>query len=248
VVDTENQRRIEQRSLQWLRSVDPVPTSGTSVAWVPLSSTQVHTQPEDASEIFVVSTSASDTCRCYVEGIVEDGTRRRVELTLTGTTGISIDASITDWVEIDKFYLSERAVGSVSLLEDSDSGTELAAIAPGDTSAKYLSFLLWPTPSAVVNYDVDVTRSIADMVRPNDEPLLPEDFHDLLAIGARLDEYEHLDDSRRRLAEVEWDEGVKALTSFLIAHPDRTVTLNRELGAGRFSRLGGWFPADVEVP
>ncbi len=242
--DSTNRRRLEQRSLQWLRTADPVPDTGTPCVWAPISQTQVHTQPEDASELFVISTDANDVCRCYVEGIVSDNTRRRVEVTLTGTTGVSIDATIIDWIEIDKFYIAEEAAGSVSLLEDSDVGTELALITPGTTSASYLSFLLWPTPAAVVNYDIDVTRGVMDMANPTDTPLLPLDFHDLLAIGARLDEYEHTDDSRRRIAEVEWDEGVKALTSWIVAHPDTRIDLNAERRLER-STLGPWFPRDT---
>lgn len=242
--DTTNDYSLEQRSLGWLRSVDPDPPQATPTYWIPEGYAQVHTQPDDASEVFVTSTSASDVNRCYVEGMITGGHRRTAEVTMTGTTAVSLSATIANWIQIDKFYLSEDAVGTVTLHADSGAGDELSKIAIGDTYAKYLSFLLYPTPSAVVEYACDVTRWIADMVNPLDEPLLPADFHDLLSIGARLDEYEHSDDSRRRLAEVEWDEGVKDLTSWLVAHPSVRIDLNTEMArAGERSRLGPWYPA-----
>jgi hypothetical protein len=240
--ETTNDRPLDQRSLAWLRAMDPDPQTSTPCAWVPFGYQQVHTQPSDASQVFVDSTSASDTCRAYVEGIVTGGYRRKAEVTMTGTTAVSLDTSITTWVQIDKFYLSEEAVGTVTLHEDASGGTELSRIAIGDTYAKFIAFLLYPIPSAVITYTCDVTRSIAEMVNPTDEPLLPADFHDLLAIGARLDEYEKTDDSRRRLAEVEWDEGIKALTSWIVAHPDVHVDLNGATERGT-SRLGAWYPA-----
>lgn len=242
IYETTNQLRLVQRTRDWLRTTDPSPDSGTPVAWIPNGYAQVHTQPSNASEIFVDSDSASDVNRCYIEGVVTGGYKRKAEVTMTGTTAVTLDSSITSWIRIDKFYLSEAAVGTVTLHEDASGGTELSKIAIGDTYAKYHSVTLWPTPAAVITYTCDITRAITDMVSPLDEPLLPEEFHDLLAIGARVDEYEHTDDARWQKAAVEWDEGVKALTSFLIAHPDRTINLNGQT-VPEFSRLGSWFPA-----
>ena len=241
--ETTSDWSLEQKSLAWLRTEDSDPQTGTPIYWVPNSYVQVHTQPDDASEIFVDSTSASDVGRCYVAGMRTDGIRAVAEVTMTGTTAVSVSTAIVDWVQIDKFYLDRAAVGTVTLHEDASGGTELSRIGTGDTYAKFMSFLLYPTPSDVVTYYMDVTRSIEDMVHPMDEPLLPLDFHDLLAIGARLDEYEKADDSRRRTAEIEWDEGVKALTSWMVSHPSIHIDLNAERGTTGRSRLGAWYPA-----
>ena len=111
-------------------------------------------------------------------------------------------------------------------------------------SAKYSTFLLYPTPAAAITYTCDVQWGIGDMSNPLDEPLLPLDFHYLLAIGARLDEYEHTDDSRRRIAEVEWDRGYKALQTRLLINPAEHVNLNGMNVRGR-STLGSWFPPDT---
>lgn len=247
--DTDNDQLLEQRSLDWLRIEDPDPTTGTSTIWIPMSYTQVHTQPSNASAVYVDSTSASDTARCYVEGFITGGYRQKAEVTMTGTTAVQV-GSVSTYIQIDKFYISEQAAGIVTLHEDASGGTELSRIGIGDTYAKYLTFLLWPTPSAVVTYNLDVTRSVDDMANALDEPLLPLDFHDLLTIGARLDEYEHTDDARRRMAEVEWDEGLKDLTRWMVAHPSVRLNLNAERGWASWkrawtgqSRLGSQFPA-----
>lgn len=240
--ETTNDVTLEQKTLGWLRTADADPQTGTPIIWVPVSQTQVHTQPSAAAEVFIKSTSASDVNRAYIEGVVTGGYRRTAEVTMTGTTAVSLDTTITSWIQIDKCYLSEQAVGTVTLHQTSGAGTELSRIAIGDTYGTFHSFLLWPTPASVITYTLDITRAVADMVQPNDEPLLPVDFHDLLSIGARLDEYEHTDDARRRLAEVEWDEGVKALQSWLVVLPSQRLDLNGEMRPG-FSRLGPDYPA-----
>lgn len=240
--DTTNRFALQQRTKGWLRATDANPPEGLSLYWIPVSYAQVHSQPGTGVEVFVKSTSASDVNRCYVEGITEDGDRKKAEVTMTGVTAVSLDTTITTWIRIDKFYLSEAAVGTVTLHETSGAGDELGEIGIGDTSAKYLSFLLYPTPSAVITYTMDVQVGVNDMVNQLDEPLLPTDFHDLLAIGARLDEYEHTDDSRRRLAEIEWDEGVKALKNFIQNPPEYRPRMG---GTTRRPTVGGWNPADV---
>lgn len=243
--ETTNDRRLDMKSLTWLRTQDPDPQSSTPWAWVPLSYTQVATQPSDASEVFVDST-AGDTGTCFVEGIIAGGYRRTASVTMTGTTAVSLSTTITNWIQIDKFYLSAAAVGIVTLHEDVSGGTELSRIAIGDTYAKFLSFLLYPTPSAAITYNVDITRAVGDMSQANDEPLLPVDFHDLLSVGARMDEYEKSDDlGRRRIAEKEWDDGEKELTSWITSHPDYRPTLHREPRG--ISTLGAYFPADFVI-
>jgi hypothetical protein len=244
--ETTNDRPLEIRDRSWLRVNDADPQTGTPCAWIPVSQTQVHTQPSNASEVFVDSDSASDTCRAYVEGIVTGGYRRKAEVTMTGTTAVTLDSTITSWIQIDKFYLSEEAVGTVTLHEDASGGTELSKIVPGDTYSTFHTFYLYPTPSAVVTYYVDIKRAVFEMANPLDEPLLPVNFHQMLAIGARLDEYEHNDDpARRQIAETEWDRWHKKLTTYVVSKPSTTIDLNAEPGMPSRSRLGAWYPADL---
>ncbi len=235
-------RGLEQRSLGWLREHDANPQTGTPWAYIPIGYTQVATQPTAAAAIFAKSTSASDVGRVYIEGTVTGGYRRTAAVTLTGVTAIDMDTTVTTWEKVEKFYLDAAAVGTVTLNMTSGAGAELSRIAIGDTYARYFSFYLYPTPPAVATYGVDFSFSLGEMEKPLDEPMIPEDFHDLLATGARLDEYEHTDDARRRMAEVEWDEGMKALTLWVVNSPSLELSLNRE-PAG-FSQLGPSFPID----
>ena len=71
VTERDTDRMLTSRDLQWYRSVlpDPTATTGTPDIWIPLSTVHVVNQPSDASQIFVKSSSASDTQLCYVEGI-----------------------------------------------------------------------------------------------------------------------------------------------------------------------------------
>lgn len=245
ITETTNDRKLEYRTPQWLDSVAPDPTTGTPWAWVPRGYVEVHTQPADASAVYVVSTSASDTGKAYVEGIRTGGYYGSASVTMTGTTAVAV-GSITDFIAITKCYLSSAAIGTVTLLEDSGAGTELARIGIGRARAQYYAFQLYNTPSAVITYTADVLRSIPDMVQDVDEPLLPEDFHDLLIDMAELKEFRKQDDPNRySMLVADVKRGDADLQTFLTSHPDWRPTFGGQ--PAEFSTLGAWFPADVRV-
>lgn len=238
-----NPRRLRKRSLAWLRETDGRALLNTGVPdyWIPLSSTQVATQPSDASEIFVKSTSAGDVGTCYIEGIITGGYRRTASVVMTGVTAVSLSTLITSFIEIDKFYLSAATVGTVTLHEDSGVGTELARIAIGDAYAKYQTILLYLTPSAVETISVDITRRIGDMLNDTDEPLIDEDFHDLLLDMADLKELAEGDDPARHV--VVEKHRVKRRNEFrewLFAGGDAQDNSD-DRGGG--SNLGSFFPS-----
>lgn len=220
--DTTNRIKLTYRDLAWLREVDPDPITGTPEYWIPTGLEQVHTQPSNASEVFAVSTSASDTTQtAFLEGIITGGYRRTASVTLTGTTAVSLNTAITNWILIDKFYLSATAVGIVRLREDSGTGTELSQIAIGDNHGKFLSFLLYPTPSAAVTYTGDITRTIPTLSNDTDEFWIPEDFHDVVVDGAELSEIAKADDpSRFAMLSRQWEDGKKLLKFWVQDHPD----------------------------
>jgi hypothetical protein len=245
--ETTNDRKLEYRTLDWLRRVDPNPQQGTPWAWIPTGYVEVHTQPSNASEIFVKSSAAGDTTQtAYIEGFITGGYYRTASVTLTGTTAVSLSAAITSFIQITKFYLSAAAAGTVTLHEDSGAGTELARIAIGDVRAQFYAFLLYDTPSAVVTYSLDVLRAIPDMSNDTDEPLIPEDFHDLLIDKAERKELRKQDDPNRM---VMLDRDIAAaeseLRSFITNHPDWRPQFGGP--TEERSRLGGWFPADSRL-
>lgn len=241
--DTTNQRVLYEMSQQDQRLIDPIPISGTPEAVIWMGKQAVAVQPSDASSVFVVSSSAADTTQtCYVEGTVTGNYPRSASVTLTGQTAVDLSASITTWESITKFYLSAVAAGTVTLTEDSGGGTTLAQITIGKTNTDYTGFSLWPTPSDAITYEVDVTRAITDLAQDTDEPLLPEDFHDVLLLGAVMDEYQHLSDNRYGVAASEYAQRVKEMQYWLhetaIGQP---FSLTR--GWQKPSQLGSFYPA-----
>lgn len=235
---------LEERSLDWLRTRDPglTATGGPSYIWIPMGYRQIAQHPSDASEIFVKSTSASDNASvtAYLEGVRSGGFAKQLSVAMNGTTAVSFGAAFTDFIQIDKFYLSAAALGTVTLHEDSGAGTELAKIPIGSTYARYFGIQLYPTPSAE-SYHVDYTRNIPDLANSTDEPLLPLDFHWLLAVGAEADEWRRLNDRRATAALAELSQGMKDLRNWVLNSP---MYQPDPLNDGpSYSRLGPWYPA-----
>jgi hypothetical protein len=239
-----NQIKLEEQTLQWLRAIDPrLASFGPPGYWVPLSIKQTQAQPATTG-LWAVSSSASDTQNVFLETTRTGGySHVAPATTLTGVTRVQI-GTLTDHVSVDKFYLATPAAGTVSLYDAVVSGNLLATIPIGATYARYLWIQLWPTPAGVYTYSVDYTREIHDMVNPSDQPLLPPDFHSLLSVGARLDEYEKLDDSRRSLMQDQWDKGIKRLQHYVLNSGDLVIIPGERSRAGR-SNLGPNFPAGV---
>jgi hypothetical protein len=110
------------------------------------------------------------------------------------------------------------------------------------TGLDTMSLILWPTPSDVLNYQLDYERVIPTLSLVADTPLLPVGYHDLLALGARMDEYEYRDQVERHMvARAQYEQRLKDLRVYL----NRNV-VTQDPGHERTeipSRLGPWFPA-----
>lgn len=239
-----NDQYLIRRSLDWYRHAYPDPTAvtGTPDSFADLGYVGIAVQPSDASEIFVDSTSASDTGTAYLEGYRTGGYYRSLSVSMTGTTAVSLGAAITDFVFLTKFYISAAAVGTVTLHEDASGGTELARIPIGQTQARYRRIALAPTPSAVITYTCDFEWDPQNMANANDEPLLPPRFHRLVGVGARRREYEKKDDSRRKEADREFEQGMKDLIYFVSSQAVGSPVMGRRT-ARRPSQLGAWYPS-----
>jgi hypothetical protein len=239
IFETTNDRTLRRMRKTQYREYDPDPPAGTPDYWVPLGYTALSKQPSDASAIFADSTSGSDTQNITIEGVLSTGERRTVTQALTGATGVQI-GTLSTWVLIQRVYVATVAIGTITLTEDSEGGTELARITIGKTAPRYYSILLYLTPSAAVTYSVDADLAIADMSVAGDEPYLPEDFHWLLVYGAMLDELMKTDDPKRYdRVDREYREGITKLKWFL--HNSQSL---EGPPPGR-SNLGPWFPAGV---
>lgn len=134
----------------------------------------------------------------------------------------------------------------LSWLREQDSGLDFTGIPAayvflGSSSTSALQVQLWPTPQGAYSYTVDYTAGIADMTADAEVPLLPEDFHHLLALGAQADEWRRADDDRYAQLRQDIELELRNLNAFLWDLADATDA-RRDIGPG--SRLGAWFPAD----
>lgn len=255
ITDSTNQRVLFEMSGQDYRRLNPVPISGTPEAYVwSNASMEAAAPPSDASSLFVKSTSASDTTQTvYVQGVITGNYPFSASVTLTGQTAVDVSASVTAALRIDKFYLSAACVGTVTLHEDSGSGTELGRITIGQTHTPYFGITLYPTPSGANDYLIDGTRAITDFDQDTDIPLLPEDFHDLMVLGPLMDEYQHLSDARYDVAREEFEgppymKGRGGRVGDLIYWLAETGTgqpWNLSQSWQRPSQLGSWYPANT---
>jgi hypothetical protein len=243
ITERTNQRRIRFLALDQLRELDPgLSALGSPDFWVPIGQQAVAQQPSAAAGMWAASTATDTTPKVFCEAFTTGGYRYSTSVTgtsLTGTTRVQLGTR-TDLTEIVKFYLDSAAAGYVSLYDAAVSGNELARLEPGKTYARYYGLQLYPTPASVVTYYVDYTRTVADLAQATDEPLLPEDFHWLLVLGALRREYEKTDNTRWAQAVREEQEGLKALRTWVLYPPDYEATPHRVPMEG--SNLGPWFP------
>jgi hypothetical protein len=243
VRDRTTQITLEMMSEDDWRRHAPNPTIflGLPSFWVPYGTVAVAVQPSAADSIFFKSTSASDVQTAFIEGVRTGGYPWRAQITLTGVTGVNADSTTTDVVEITKVYLSSPAAGTVTVLQTSGSGTELARIPIGETQTFYQGVILYPTPQSAITYYVDSERELSRMIHATDIPVLPPQFHRVLVDGALWREYEKRSDEREPQALNRYKKGLSNLRYFVTCPPD---FLPSHRGRTERSRLGGYYPAD----
>jgi hypothetical protein len=255
VRDVDNQWRLEIQTADWWRDRAPDPSlvTGTPTHLILLGLGPVSYWDDPGpntgggggpapTSYWAVSSSASDTTPiCYVDAIRLTGEMAHLSATLTGTTRVALTGGTSNTIrDIDRVTLSKPAVGTVTIWNDQAAGTAVSTIPPGETTARFHRFALYPTPSTVIEYIADVERTLQPLARVSDEPILPQRFHRLLIIGGRMDEYEKRDDTRYQIAVGQWEQGKRELLEYLHQHQTRS---NRLLPSPRYSRLGPWFPA-----
>jgi hypothetical protein len=239
---TTNRIRLVERSVDWLRNM-PSTTSGVPEAWIPFGYTPI-TQLPALTGLWVVSSSASDTMqKAYVEGVRSGGYLDTPSTTaLNGTTRVAVGTN-TDYVDVLQFALDLPPTGSVSLYDAAASGNELARIPPRMLGSRYYSILLWPSPSSAWTLYVDHSRVITELIQATDTPLLPEDFHYLLGVGARMNEYEYKGQPQMMTAmRADWELGIRNLRDFVENNADYIVIPGQQPRGTRFSNIGSWYP------
>lgn len=246
IVDRVNNHRLRQVTIAELRTSDPSQAfiGGYPLRFAPVGYSDVQLQPAAATGLWVVSSAAGDTTQSVkIQTITTGGHPYSDSVTVNGTTRAQVGttATRTDHVDVVKCYLSAVAVGYVSLYDAAAAGTELVRIAPGQTRVRSLVIEVSPIQTVDTTEYVDYTRVIAEMVDDTDGSLLPPDFHWLVALGARLKEYEFTDDTRLGQARADYLSGMNKLRSWVLNDGDKIASL-RPTPQG-WSQLGAMFPA-----
>lgn len=127
---------------------------------------------------------------------------------------------------------------------DSEQGTPTFWIWEGGsgTTAPTFDLYLYQTPSEAITYTCDATMVLRSLVTDSDVPILPADFHDLLFLGALVDEYRHQDDSRASFVAAQMKEREAQFKYWMHETAAGSMPLS-ENGTAQPSRLGPWFPA-----
>lgn len=250
ITDRTNNHSLEPVPLKLLRVTDPAQAfvGGYPLRYAVIGNQAVYRQPGGnvplAGGLWAASTSASDTTqKVFVQSVVTGGIPAQPTIAgtiLTGTARVQI-GSLTTHIEVTKFYLDQPCLGTVSLYDAAAAGNELGVIPISQTASRYLAVEWFPIQQQDTIEYVDYERQITEMADPSDEPLLPPDFHQLVGVGARMREYESIDDSRAELARSIYEAGKVALRDFVMNDGDRLASLRRT--PIRWSRLGAMYPA-----
>ena len=246
ITERDNDRYLQSMTLAGLRAGDPgLTSSGTPWAFVPLGYGPLKYTPASTG-IWVASSSASDTTQvARIDGVRAGGTPSvNITATLTGTTRVQL-GTLTDYVDLQNAQVDIVGVGTITFYDASSSGNAIAEIPIGATSPRYLRIQLFPTPASAITYYVDGQYNIPVMAVSGDVPMLPDEFHSLLAAYARMREYERQGDKERmRNAGDEYALGVTRLKHAVGTNPAEMLVMGQPTRR-RFSRYGAWAPADT---
>jgi hypothetical protein len=235
-----NESVLQPQTVGWLRANDPglSATGDPASVYVPRGWFPVQAHPATADDVWAKSSNAADTTQ-VVDWEFTLATMQRVSgnTTLNGTTAVQLGTA-TNIVEIVKLSMRTAAAGTVTVHQTTGTGTTLLTLPIGQQYGRFLHLQLWPTPAAVTTYRLDCTREIEDMVQDTDIPLLPRDFHPILALGAEYEEWRKLSDDRASMVYQDLEKRLRSLNAWLWDLPDDTMGAT----VGR-SRLGGWYEA-----
>lgn len=240
IVDRTNQRPLDERDQEWIREQDPGRTesSSTPEAYAVIGFSQpTAAQPSDSSQLLVKSSAAGDTTQtAYIEVINSDGYLQSLSVALNGTVAANLGPA--DSLIVTDFYLSAVAVGEVTLTEDTGAGTELAKIGIGRTRTRYTSLEIYPTPATAVTLYADVDVEIVNMVNGTDEPIIPDEFCEVIIHGVRKREYQKQE--KRALADMANADRFPFLARMRHRMHQKSAATQ---DAGRRSQLGPYYPA-----
>lgn len=214
--------------------------------WIPYGWSPVLRQPEGTG-LWAVSDNAADTTQKFnVQGFSVNGdmTPEVQSSVLTGTTRVQIGTA-TDWNILERLDLTAVGVGVIRVYDAAVAGNEIIRLQPGQTSAQYQHIILFETPSSAVDYRFDVCLQLTELSQPNDIPLLPADFHDMLPLYVRLrDEKRSGADPRLVWDNAEMKDRVVSLARYVEWPKDYTPVVAGSTSGYGWNDLGPNYPAD----
>lgn len=250
ISDRVNNIPYEELTMEEIRWRDPglKSSSATPSAYAVIGmSSAVAADPSASGQCTAVSSSAADTGLTHIvygEFIKAGGYPAVDSINLNGVTPVNLGPA--DAIAVQKFYTGQSAgavlgpsaaVGIITLKDGA--GNVLSTIGPARTFARYSRLHLFPVPSTVITLYADVELHIENLVNQADEPILPEDFHDVLVSGALYREYKKRSMiTLYREEKAEFNQRVAEMRAW-INKPSGAVLNNSR--NRQFSQLGPWF-------
>lgn len=243
VMDRSNNRRIWPKSMAWIQNRDPGQelTGPPDVFTVLDYASAVRADPLTTGEsLSAVSTSNTDTSQTlYVQGITDAGLVQSGTIALNGVVPSTLPG-VNNWVVITRWWMGGgvgASAGTVTL--STASGIELGSIAPLQFTPRYTRLQLNPTPASVQTLYAYGLVSVPDIVQASDETLIPDDFIDVLVMGALEKEYLKREKVSMAGTFGNKKEAIIAELRSYLASPQEA----KGVGMDGFSALGPWFPA-----
>ena len=244
VMDQTNQYLLGAHTYEWAREADAAPprVSGTPTHWIPLGYSPCAMRPFSSPTLYYSAPGVIAATGIDLAFVIDGGVTVSVHLAAPPSNGtpqaIPTGGNVTD---IFTFAAIDPAAFRITLSTDLAGTQIISQIAAGTTTARYYRIGFYPSPAAAITYWVDYEREIPTLVDPSDEPLLPIDFHDIIALWARLDEYEFKSDDRWLVTKSLVEDRQKDLRAWVENHD--IFRAHAIPTSPRHSRLGPYFPA-----
>lgn len=228
VTDLTNRFELTCKHLEWYREWNPgALTTGTPMTWIPSGFAAAARPVYDGVKTLSASGGLTDIeFRVRVlrhGGATAESAPFHLHSTtpqLRVTVPLPFDPGNRDILDVLAFTGDEPVddMDFLPTLWGLSDGSPLAQIARGETWSRYYTIALDPTPTASLTYSIDFEQE-ATKVGGLDEPrLLPPEFHDLLALLARVDEYEFKSDDRWPAAKAQAVQRVMELRQYVDNH------------------------------
>jgi hypothetical protein len=253
IYETTNNNRLFEQSLDWLRQrpQQGVATTGVPQYYIPIGLSPVTRVPAaTGTGLWAASSSAADTTqKVSVSGVRVNGYKFEPLLTtLNGLTRVAIGAGAarTDYIDVLTWGIDNTAAGDISLYDAAAAGNVLSVIPIGNLAVRYFTVELWPVPASAITYYVECDLRIQELVRPTDEPMFTEDYHDLLTKGAiyleTLMVKKQVETARAYMASEIGPREIQLL-DYLVNNPDLIIVPMSGRERLVSNNLGGAFPS-----